>query len=144
MKRMIATLVAALGFCVASAQAQDRGYTEGTVMEVSAIQVTPGHFDEYVAYLQKDWKPAHEALKKAGLIVDYGVYTTSRRTPNDADLYLTVTYANMGALDNFDDRADPITAKLTGGHTKEEKGVSDRNSYRKILGTELIREIKIK
>ena len=145
MKRMIATFVAALGFCfAASTQAQDRGYTEGTVTDVSAIQVTPGHFDEYMAYIRNEWKPTQEALKKAGLIVDYAVYGTARRRPEDPDLYLCVTYANMAALDGFDDKADPIVAKLTGGHTKEQKGVSDRNSYRKILGDELIRELKIK
>ena len=144
MKRMIATLVAASGFCFGSAIAQDRGYTEGPVMDVASIQVTSGHMDEYIAYLQKEWKPQQEALKKAGLILDYTVYSTTRRGPNDPDLYLCITYANMAALDGFDDKAEAVIAKISGGHVKEEKGVADRNAYRKILGDEIVRELKIK
>ena len=73
-----------------------------------------------------------------------GVAFADADDDGDPDLYLTVTYANMGAMDNIDDKADPVVAKLTGGHTKEQKGVSDRNAYRTILGTELVRELKIK
>jgi len=138
---LLAALVSALSFSVS---AQELDYTEGTVSQVTAIQITQGHQDEYLAYLRKEWKPSQEALKKAGIIADYSVYSTTPRTPNDPDLYLMVTYANMAALDKLDECADPVTAKFTGGRTKESKGVSDRNAYRKILGTETVRELKVK
>ena len=138
---LLAALISA--FCI-SVSAQDANYTEGAVSQVTAIQVTQGHMDEYMKYIRTDWKPSQEALKKAGIIVDYSVYSTTPRTPNDPDLYLLVTYANMAALDNLDERADPVTEKVIGPRAKVEKGVSDRNAYRKILGTEQIRELKIK
>jgi len=140
---LLAALVSASCLPVC-ASAQNANYTEGTVSEVTAIQVTNGHMDEYMTYVRTEWKPSQEALKKAGVIVDYSVYSTTPRTPNDPDLYLLVTYANMAALDNLDERADPVTEKVTGPRAKVEKGVSDRNAYRKILGTETIRELKIK
>src|SRR5215467_6372292 len=138
---LLAAMVSASSFVVS---AQDLDYTEGTVSQVTAIQITQGHSDEYYAYLRKEWKPSQEALKKAGIIVDYAVYSTTPRTPNDPDLYLMVTYANMAALDKLDERSDPVTAKVTGGRAKENQGVSERNSYRKILGTETVRELKVK
>lgn len=144
MKRSILLLAVLLSVSCFSVAAQDRTYTEGTVSQVTGIQITQGHFDEYLTYLQKQWKPEQEALKKAGIIVDYAVYSTTPRTPNDPDLYLMVTYPNMAALDGLDDRSEPVLSKLTGGRVKEQKGVSDRNSYRKILGTETVRELKVK
>ena len=144
MKRSSLLLVALVSASCFSVQAQDPNYTEGTVSQVAAIQITQGHLDEYMAYVRKEWKPQQEALKKAGVIVDYAVYSTTPRTPNDPDLYLMVTFANMAALDNLDARSDPVTEKLTGGRAKDLKGVSDRNAYRKILGVETIRELKVK
>jgi L-rhamnose mutarotase len=144
MKRSSLLLAALVSASCFSVSAQDANYTEGSVSQVTAIQVTPGHMDDYTAYLRKDWKPEQEALKKAGIIVDYSVYSTTPRTPNDPDLYLLVTYANMAALDKLDERSDPVLEKISGGRAKSEKGVSDRNAYRKILGTETIRELKIK
>jgi len=139
---LLAALVSAS--CLPIASAQNANYTEGTVSQVTAIQVTNGHMDEYMTYVRTEWKPSQEALKKAGIITDYSVYSTTARTPNDPDLYLLVTYANMAALDNLDARADPVTEKVIGERAKVQKGVSDRNAYRKILGTETIRELKIK
>ena len=144
MKRSSLLLAALISAFCFSVSAQDANYTEGAVSQVTAIQVTQGHMDEYMKYIRTDWKPSQEALKKAGIITDYAVYSTTPRTPNDPDLYLMTTYANMAALDNLDERSDRATEKLTGGRAKEQKGVSDRNSYRKILGTETIRELKIK
>jgi len=144
MKRSSLMLAALVSLSCFSASAQDSNYTEGAVSQVTAIQVTQGHMDEYMTYIRTDWKPSQEALKKAGIITGYTVFSTSPRTANDPDLYLMTTYANMAALDNLDERSDRVTEKLTGGREKEQKGVADRNSYRKILGTETVRELKIK
>jgi L-rhamnose mutarotase len=144
MKRSSLLLAALVSASCLSVSAQDANYTEGTVSQVTAIQVTQGHVDEYLTYVRTEWKPNQEALKKAGIITDYTVYSTTPRTPNDPDLYLVVTYANMAALDKLDERSDPVTEKISGNRVKMNKGVSDRNAYRKILGTETIRELKIK
>jgi L-rhamnose mutarotase len=144
MKRSSLLLAVLVSASCLSVSAQDPNYTEGTVSQVTAIQVTSGHLDEYMTYVRSEWKPSQEALKKAGIITDYSVYSTTARTPNDPDLYLIVTYANMAALDKLDERSDPVTEKVTGNRVKSNKGVSDRNAYRKILGTETIRELKIK
>ena len=144
MKRSSMLLAALVSVSCFSVSAQNANYTEGTVSQVTSIQVTQGHFDEYMTYVRTEWKPSQEALKKAGIITDYNVYSTTPRTPSDPDLYLVVTYANMAALDKLDERSDPVTEKITGNRVKMNKGVSDRNAYRKILGTETIRELKIK
>ena len=64
---LLAALVSASCFTVS---AQNANYTEGTVSQVTSIQVTQGHLDDYMTYLRTEWKPSQEALKKAGIITD--------------------------------------------------------------------------
>lgn len=146
MKRFLWTCGLLLGAFSIQAHAQgERNYTDGNVTQVVAIRVTPGHFDQYVDYLAATWSKEQAALKAAGLILDYRMYSTTPRRPGDPDVYLTTTYENMAALDGFDDRADPITAKAMGStRAQGMKEMADRNSYREIVGIELIREIKLK
>ena len=55
-----------------------RHYADGPVIELDYIQVDYGHFEEYVDWLNSTWKPTMEAMKQAGLIIDYKVV---RATP---------------------------------------------------------------
>ncbi len=88
-RKMIKTIM--LSVCLAAsllsldARAQDTltqddaaEYTAGPVTEVDYIQVEYGHFETYVDWLNSTWKPTMEALKKAGLIIDYKVFEASQ------------------------------------------------------------------
>jgi hypothetical protein len=72
------------------------------------------------------------------------VYQATPRGPNDADLYLVVTYKNMAALDNLNARVDPIVEKIEGSLAEQNKAYAARSRIRTILGDELIREAKLK
>lgn len=145
MNRSTAMLCGLIAFFAFPVAAQDRDYTEGPVMQVAAIKIQQGHFDEYMAYLKSSWTKEQQALKDAKLILDFGVYATQARSPDDPDLYLTTTYANWAALDGFDGRADPVIAKALGTtRAQDNKGTADRNAYRTILGVETIQQLDIK
>ena len=127
------------------ALAQGRPYTEGPIAQVVGIKVTAGHLDEYMSYLASTWTKEQAALKAAKVIVDYKVYSTTPRGPHDPDVYLVTWYENYAALDGLDDRSDPVTAKALGtSRVQDMKGMADRNSYREVLGIELIRELTFK
>jgi hypothetical protein len=66
------------------------------------------------------------------------------RSPQDPDLYLTVTYKNMAALDGLDDREEPLTKKIWATRDASAKAAVDRESLREILGTQLIRRLDLK
>ena len=147
MLRRFAGLLLAAPLMLASMSAlaqEERSYTEGTVTEVSAIKIKPGGFDAYMAWLQKTWKAANEEYKKAGLIIDYKVYATNARNPSEPDLYLTIVYKNWGALDNLQDKTDPIDKKIYGSTTQANQGFIDREKIREVLGVERIQELKLK
>ena len=108
---------------VGVAGAADRPYSEGTVSESASIRTEPGKFDDYVAWLAGPWKQMMEAQKAAGIIVDYAVYSTTPRSPNDPDLYLVTVYKNMAALDDLAAKSDPIAGEAPGQHGRAEQGV---------------------
>jgi hypothetical protein len=71
------------------ARAQDeRQYTDGPVTEVDYIHVEYGHFEEYIDWVNSTWKPTMEAMKKAGLIIDYKVFSATPKSPDQPNIYL--------------------------------------------------------
>lgn len=118
-------------------------YDEGPVTAVTYLKIEYGHFDEYVDWLNATWKPLNEAKKKAGLIIDYKVYTARPKKPQEPNVIFMITYANMAA---FDRRAeeDAIAVKMIGSAKDQNKARVARSAYRKNLGTELIREVILK
>ena len=146
---MIKTIV--LSMCLAAsllslnAHAQDvRQYSEGPVTEVNYIQVEYGHFEEYIDWLNSTWKPTMEATKKAGLIIDYKVFQLTPKSPDQPNIILWITFKNgAAALDNGVELED-VAKKVIGSTDVQNKARVGRNEYRKVLGTEYIRELILK
>jgi len=128
----------------ANARTQDeRQYSEGPVTEVDYIAVEYGHFEEYIDWLNSTWKPTMEATKKAGLIIDYKVFRATPKTPDQPNIYLMITYKNMAALDKGVEQEE-VAKKVIGSTQVQNKARVVRNEYRKVLGTEYIREVILK
>jgi hypothetical protein len=146
MKIQLVALSLALALSGPAAAAKDdneKPFTEGPVTEVAFIRVKDGKFIEYMNYLNSTWKAEHEAEKKAGLIVDYKIYNATPRTPNDANLILTVTFPNYAALDKTPE-FEAIAIKVEGSLKAADKGYADRASLRSVIGSELLRELILK
>jgi hypothetical protein len=133
--------MSAISFALAD---DSKSYTEGTVSEVTSIRTKPGMFDAYMKWLDTTGKQLREDEKKAGLIIDYSVYSVTPRSPHDPDIYLVITYKNMAALDGLSDRVEPLQKKLWATRDAAAKAAVDRESLREILGTEQIRRLDLK
>jgi len=118
-------------------------YNEGPVTQVTYLRIEYGHFDEYVDWLNSTWKPLNEAKKKAGVIVDYRVYTVSPRKPEEPNVVFMITYPNMAAFDRRVEE-DAFAVKMIGSAKEQDAARIARSAYRKRLGTELIREVILK
>jgi len=127
-----------------TASAADRPYTEGNVLQVTAIRTEPGMFDEYMKYLAGPYRQLMEEQKKAGIIVGYNFYAAMPRGPDDADLYIVTVYKNLAALDGIDERSDPLSEKIMGSLDQQSSATVQRGKVRTILGDELIRELVLK
>src|SRR3984957_12460571 len=143
---MIKTIIICLAAFSLSltARAQDeRQYTDGAVTEVDYIHVEYGHFEEYIDWLNSTWKPTMEATKKAGLIIDYQVFTLTPKSPDQPNIYLWITYKNMAALDKGVE-LEAVAKKVIGSTEVQNKARVARSEYRKVLGNEYIRELILK
>jgi hypothetical protein len=149
MAAMIAVGALAASSLSLNARAQDeRQYTDGPVTEVDYIQVEYGHFETYIDWLNSTWKPTMEALKKAGLIIDYKVFRATPKSPDQPNIFLMITYKNMAAYagDNGDKgvELEAVAKKVICSTECQNKARVGRNEYRKVLGSELIRELILK
>jgi len=139
---LLAALVCALSTAATADEA--RAYKEGPVSIISFIKIKPGQFDNYMKYLDTQYKPLMEDFIKNKVILGYKIYQGQAHNPHDADLVLSVTYANMAALDNLNERTDAITEQLFGDRAKRNQKAADRESMREVLGNETIRELVLK
>jgi hypothetical protein len=143
---MMKTIVLSLCLAVSSltARARDvRHYTEGPVTLVQEIAVEYGHFEEYIDWLNSTWKPTMEATKKAGIIIDYKVFSATPQSPDHPSIILWITYQNMAALDR-DVEEEEVAKKVICNTECQNKARVGRNEYRKVLRREYIRELILK
>ena len=126
----------------------EKGYTYGPVTQVNYIHVEYGHFDEYMAWVTSTWVPTMEAAKKAGLIIDYKVFRTSPKSPDQPNVYLEITYKNMAAyagdIGDSADAFEAVTEKVICSSACQNQARVHRNEFRKVLDTEVTRELIFK
>jgi hypothetical protein len=132
-----AALAAFVGVALTSfaAIAEDHPFTEGQVVQVSAIRTEYGKFDDYMKFLDTTWKATQEASKKAGYSTGYKVITVEARGENDPDIYLVVYFKNWAALDGATAKGDAIAAQVEGSVAAANKGAVDRGKMRRVLGS---------
>jgi len=146
---MIKTIILSMCLAVSSlslnARAQDvRQYTDGPVTEEAYIQVEYGHFEQYIDWLNSTWKPTMEAFKKAGLIIDSKVFRLTPKSPDQPNIVLCITYKNAAAALDKGVELEEVAKKVIGSTEVQNKARVGRNEYRKVLGTEYIRELILK
>jgi hypothetical protein len=148
-KRMRKTLLLSLCLAASSlslkARAEDeRQYTDGPVTEVDSIHVEYGHFEEYIDWLNSTWKPTMEAMKKSGLIIDYKVFRITARSPDQPNIYLWITFKNAAAALDKGVELEAVAKKVICNTECQNKARVARSEYRKVIGTEYIRELLLK
>jgi len=133
-----------LAFTGVAAVADDHPFTEGPVVNVSAIRTDYGKFDEYMKYLATTWKAEQEAAKKSGYIISYRVVTVEPRGENDPDIYLVINYKNWAALDGATAKGDAIAKQVEGSVAASNQGAVDRGKIRRVLGSWTGQELDLK
>lgn len=124
-----------LGFTSLAAVADEHPFTEGQIVQVSAIRTEYGKFDEYMKFLDTTWKATQEASKKAGYTTGYKVVSVQPRTENDPDIYLVVYFKNWAALDGATAKGDAIAKEVNGSVAAANQGAVDRGKIRRVLGS---------
>jgi hypothetical protein len=118
-----------------------RPYRNGSVWQISFIQMKPGMDTAYLNYLAGDWKRENEALKKDGQILSYKIITTEGHTSNDWNIMLMVEYKDLATMEANEQKADNLAQTVIGTDEKQMQGYRERLAIREVMGTRLAREI---
>jgi hypothetical protein len=143
-KTIILSMCLAASLLSLNARAEDeRQYTDGPVTLVQEMAIEYGHFEEYIDWINSTWKPTMEATKKAGIIIDYKVFSSTPPSPDHPDIILWITYKNMAALDRGVEE-EAVAKKVICSTECQNKARVGRSTYRKVLRREYIRELILK
>jgi hypothetical protein len=147
MKYALSALAAACAMLVTPALVGDanaQNFDNGPVWDLGQIQTKDGHFDDYMKWLSTQWKAQEEALKKAGIIVDYKVYIVQNQRQGEPDIILAQEYKNMAAFDTPVSQQYAMQAKISGSVAKANQQQAARGTIRTVMGDMLIREAVLK
>jgi hypothetical protein len=126
------------------AVAQD-DYVDGTYWTVTGVDTKPGHFDDYMGDLNKNWRKSMEMLIKDGKVVSYRMFGNVNPRTDEPDLWLLVEW-NSGAalLDTPRAYFDAQSEKLFGSTQKSDDANIKRGDLRTIKENTLMREMSFK
>jgi hypothetical protein len=144
MNRILAPSWAIVFLCIASAAAvaQDAlPYKEGPVVMVTSVRTQPGKFNDYFRYLAGPYSQMMNQAKQQGLLSSFAFYGTVPKSPDEPDLYIVETYPNMAVFDTMTEKMAAISGKVFGSLKQSDAADANREEIRKILGTEMIREL---
>jgi hypothetical protein len=119
-----------------------RPFHDGPVWEIAFVKAKPGVGLKYLNYLATEWKTEQEALKKAGLILNYMVIGTESHSPNDFDLMLMTQFKDLATMEANQEKREAVANQaLNSNDQKMIEGYQERASWREIIGDRVAREI---
>jgi hypothetical protein len=138
----VSVFVAMLLPAFSQAQAPARPFHDGPVWSLTFIKAKPGVGLKYMNYLATEWKTEQEALKSAGLSLDYKVIESESHSQNDWDLMLMTEFKDLATREANKDKAREVVNKaLHSDDNKMISGYEERESWREIIGDRVAREI---
>ena len=126
-------LASVAAFCLlslvsATAVAQDKPWSEGTVWSVSMIRVKAGMFDVYM----------REVLP---LLLSSRILSGNANGRDDWDVMFLDEYKNWAAFDGITAKYDAIAKNVIGTEEKQVQLMTKRTEVREIMGDKLMQEI---
>jgi len=138
---MIAVAASLLGATGVSAQVAPRNFDFATVTQVTQIEVKPGQLTAYMQDLSVGWRKSMEDGKRSGAILAYSIEQPIDPRAGEANLVLVVVFKNLAAYDRPLAEGEKSAAAQYGSLDKAHDMAMQRESMRKILGSEIFREL---
>jgi hypothetical protein len=147
MQARIFILAAACCFAVSHAWAQDDQpppYEKGPVWGFTEIKTKDGHFDDYMKWLDTDFKAQSEGLKQKGFLLDYKIFVVDAPRQNEGNIWIAREYPNMAVFDHSVAEDDAMFKSVEGSRTVANQKQAARGSIRDLLSQVLVREVTLK
>ena len=122
---------------------KDYGFSE-EVTELTVVSVKPNYVDAYLTRLKKTWVSSMEIQKDMGVVMDYNVWAANvAAQPN---VFLTVTYKNMGAMqgskEGYDALMKAMTERFNADQDEQEELAQGYEDYREIVDYVILNRVE--
>ena len=115
-------------------------------IQLTVISVEPNYVDNYLVNLKKTWVRSMEIQKELGYVEDFGVYTSE--IANSPNVWLTVTYENMAAMQPNEDRWNKVNEILEERYSEDEQELDQiakgYEEIRKMVDYQIINRVNFK
>ena len=115
-------------------------------IQLTVVSVEPNYVDNYLVNLKKTWVRSMEVQKELGYVVDFGVYTSE--VANSPNVWLTVTYENMAAMQPSEDRWNKVNEILAERYSENEQELDEiakgYEEIRKMVDHQIINRVVFK
>jgi len=147
MKNLISTLTLMATLFVAPLTTaeiwKDYGLSE-EVTELTVVSAKPNSVDAYLTRLKKTWVSSMEIQKDMGVVMDYNVWAANvAAQPN---VFLTVTYKNMGAMqgskEGYDALMKAMTERFNADQDEQEELAQGYEDYREIVDYVILNRVE--
>jgi hypothetical protein len=122
---------------------KDYGLSE-EITELTVVSVKPNYVDAYLTRLKKTWVSSMEIQKDMGVVMDYNVWAANvAAQPN---VFLTVTYKNMGAMqgskEGYDALMKAMTERFNADQDEQEELAQGYEDYREIVDYVILNRVE--
>ena len=122
---------------------KDYGLSE-EITELTVVSVKPNYVDAYLTRLKKTWVSSMEIQKDMGVVMDYNVWAANvAAQPN---VFLTVTYKNMGAMqgskEGYDALMKAMTERFNADQDEQEDLAQGYEDYREIVDYVILNRVE--
>ena len=136
----VAAGAAALAWC-ATASAQERSYELGPLWNIGMIDVEDGQFENYMDWLNGQWKANQTFAKQQGWLMDYFILENINRRPGEPDLYLITRYADVPCTAEIKRRDAIMLQRMRKSPKVLDQESGQRTKMRTQMGDMMLREL---
>jgi hypothetical protein len=141
-KVLLAAILAATLLATIPAFAQSPNFDPGPVWRVTYFHIKSGQGDAFWKDFRENGKPIFEEFKKAGLILDYKIFTNPVTDhPGDWNVAISVSYPNYAALDQLAAKGATIAIKHFGSRDAALASAKKQDDIREVIASHLAREV---
>jgi hypothetical protein len=113
----------------------------GNYWEVSDIDVLPGQIENYLDYLNANWKKQQAFAKSKGYILDYHVLSNNYPRDGEPDLYLVVIFKDWPSNAEAKRQQDEFVAMMKQDEHQLSAASGGRATMRRQMGSALLQEV---
>jgi len=142
MNRMIAAAaLAATLILAAPAGAQKRSYEPGPLWDVSMIKVEDGQFENYMDFLNRQWRDNQAFAKSQGWLLDYYILGNEYARADEPDLYLVTRYMDYPSTAEAKRRDAIMLEHMKSDPHRLDQESGARVKMRTLKGSMMLREL---